>query len=278
MRVQCGPDSTRERSRTRMPSSGPGPVTGGRGTARSYERAEQRSSSLPTLRRWQTRATVSTIPGRRRTGRRRAEPEPPTSRRGHAHRPRRSAAEPVEPFEPAPPVEPDAPVPYEPVPPEYRRRRRPRRWPGSAKAIVIILAVLLVATAAGLGYGWWKTNDDKKDLETAQQPAGPGAEPAARQDEQGPGQTQQAADGGQRQGDRPPGPAARRPRTRRPPPSRRPTRWPALFPIERPKVQPGLPGHATGHGSRRRQPGRVQPGGVPAGAADVDDRVVGRRA
>jgi TolA-binding protein len=53
------------------------------------------------------------------------------------------------------------------VPPEEVLPAPRRRWPGSAKAIVVILAVLLVATAAGLGYGWWKTNDDKKDLESA---------------------------------------------------------------------------------------------------------------
>ena len=42
-----------------------------------------------------------------------------------------------------------------------------RRWPGSAKAIVVLLVIVLVGTAAALGYGWWKTNDDKKDLESA---------------------------------------------------------------------------------------------------------------
>jgi TolA-binding protein len=76
----------------------------------------------------------------------------------------------VTPIEPAPvaSAEPDEAVALpEVVPPENELEPPKRRWPGAAKAIVIILAVLLVATAAGLGYGWWKTNDDKKDLETA---------------------------------------------------------------------------------------------------------------
>jgi hypothetical protein len=42
-----------------------------------------------------------------------------------------------------------------------------RRWPSAAKATAIVLAVALVAACAGLGYGWWKTNQDNKDLETA---------------------------------------------------------------------------------------------------------------
>ena len=42
-----------------------------------------------------------------------------------------------------------------------------RGWPSAAKATAIVLAVALVAACAGLGYGWWKTNQDKKDLETA---------------------------------------------------------------------------------------------------------------
>jgi TolA-binding protein len=66
---------------------------------------------------------------------------------------------------PPPPVEPVL-LP-EVVPPSSELAAPRRRWPGSAKAIVIILAVLLVGTAAGLGYAWWKTNEDKKDLETA---------------------------------------------------------------------------------------------------------------
>ena len=75
-----------------------------------------------------------------------------------------------EPDAAAPPPEPEPPfepVPYEPVAIEYPPAPTRRRWPGSAKAIVVILAVLLVATAASLGYGWWKTNEDKKDLESA---------------------------------------------------------------------------------------------------------------
>jgi len=59
---------------------------------------------------------------------------------------------------PAPP-EIDFPTSATPVP--------RRRWPGSAKATVAVLVVLLLGTAAILGYGWWKTSDDKKDLESA---------------------------------------------------------------------------------------------------------------
>jgi len=72
---------------------------------------------------------------------------------------------------PEPPVAPPPPLP-EPVLYDAEAESGPdavpkRRWPGSAKAAVIVLALLLVATAAGLGYAWWKTNDEKKDLETA---------------------------------------------------------------------------------------------------------------
>jgi len=66
---------------------------------------------------------------------------------------------------PAPPVEPvmmPEVVPADSVLPAPRRR-----WPGSAKAVVVLLAIVLIGTAVGLGYGWWKTNNDKKDLETA---------------------------------------------------------------------------------------------------------------
>jgi hypothetical protein len=52
--------------------------------------------------------------------------------------------------------------PVEPTPPAPSRR-----WSAAATATVVILAVALVAACAGLGYGWWKTNEDKKDLETA---------------------------------------------------------------------------------------------------------------
>jgi TolA-binding protein len=63
---------------------------------------------------------------------------------------------------PLPPFEPVT-IP-DPVPPPPESRRK---WPGSAKAIVILLVILLVGTAAALGYGWYKTNEDKKDLEDA---------------------------------------------------------------------------------------------------------------
>jgi hypothetical protein len=67
----------------------------------------------------------------------------------------------------APPQPPVEPVLWpEVVPPESEVPPPRRRWPGSAKAIVAILAVLLVGTAVGLGYGWWKSNDDKKELES----------------------------------------------------------------------------------------------------------------
>ena len=32
---------------------------------------------------------------------------------------------------------------------------------------MILLVILLIGTAAALGYGWYKTNEDKKDLEQA---------------------------------------------------------------------------------------------------------------
>jgi hypothetical protein len=67
---------------------------------------------------------------------------------------------------PATPTEPATVTPTEPAtePPTDDGRRR---WPGSAKAVIVLVAVVLVGTAAALGYGWWKTNDDKKDLESA---------------------------------------------------------------------------------------------------------------
>jgi hypothetical protein len=49
-----------------------------------------------------------------------------------------------------------------PPPPPAETRKK---WPGSAKATVIVLAVALIGAAGGLGYAWWKTNEDKKDLE-----------------------------------------------------------------------------------------------------------------
>jgi TolA-binding protein len=70
---------------------------------------------------------------------------------------------PVDIAEPLPPFEPvTIPDPTPPPPPPPRRR-----WPGSAKAIVILLVILLIGTAAALSYGWYKTNEDKKDLEHA---------------------------------------------------------------------------------------------------------------
>jgi TolA-binding protein len=67
----------------------------------------------------------------------------------------------------APPLPPDEPeLLPEIVPPESEVPPPRRHWPGAAKAIVAVLAVLLVATAVGLGYGWWKSNDDKKELES----------------------------------------------------------------------------------------------------------------
>src|SRR3954470_6157050 len=62
------------------------------------------------------------------------------------------------------PVEPSA---SEPVPAADAAPPSRRRWPGSAKAVVALLVIALAATVVGLGYGWSKTNDDKKDLETA---------------------------------------------------------------------------------------------------------------
>jgi TolA-binding protein len=100
----------------------------------------------------------------------RATPIEPASQEGAPVEPEPVESEPVgvyEPEAPPEPVPPFQPVPYEPVAIEYPPSTQKRRWPGAAKAIVIILAVLLVATVAGLGYGWWKTNEDKKDLESA---------------------------------------------------------------------------------------------------------------
>ncbi len=66
---------------------------------------------------------------------------------------------------PAPPVEPV--MMPEVVPADSVIEAPRRRWPGSAKAVVVLLAVVLIGTAAALGYGWWKTSNDKKDLESA---------------------------------------------------------------------------------------------------------------
>jgi hypothetical protein len=69
---------------------------------------------------------------------------------------------------PAPTTElPAAPPPAfaPPPPPPPDAGPKKRKWPGSAKAVAAVLAVALVGAAAGLGYAWWKTNEDKKDLE-----------------------------------------------------------------------------------------------------------------
>jgi hypothetical protein len=67
---------------------------------------------------------------------------------------------PAEPAIPPPP-------PFAPPPPPAAQapKKKKKKWPGSAKAVAIILAVALVAAAGGLGYAWYKTNEDKKDLE-----------------------------------------------------------------------------------------------------------------
>ena len=64
---------------------------------------------------------------------------------------------------PAEPVVP--PPPFAPPPPPAAEPVKSKKWPGSAKAVAIVLAVALVAAAGGLGYAWYKTNQDKKDLE-----------------------------------------------------------------------------------------------------------------
>ena len=110
------------------------------------------------LARWQTRATTSTIPGhRRRTARRR-----PNRRVGRARRGSRRSSRRVDDLERDRCRRSSRSPSREPVAGAAPRAA----WPGAAKAIVIILVVLLVGTAVGLGYGWWKTNDDKKDLES----------------------------------------------------------------------------------------------------------------
>ena len=70
------------------------------------------------------------------------------------------AAEPATTELPAAPAPAPTFAPPPPPPPAGRKK-----WPGSAKAVAIVLAVALVAAAGGLGYAWWKTNEDKKDLE-----------------------------------------------------------------------------------------------------------------
>ena len=64
---------------------------------------------------------------------------------------------------PAEPAVPPPPPAFAPPPPPAEPAKK--KWPGSAKAVAIILAVALVAAAGGLGYAWYKTNGDKKDLE-----------------------------------------------------------------------------------------------------------------
>jgi hypothetical protein len=68
----------------------------------------------------------------------------------------------VMPFTPSsPPVLFSSPPPPPPPPAAPGRRK----WPASAKAMVGLLTLALLGAAGGLGYAWWKTNDDKKDLE-----------------------------------------------------------------------------------------------------------------
>ncbi len=61
------------------------------------------------------------------------------------------------------PAQPPPPPAFAPPPPPPPAKTK--KWPGSAKATVAVLAVALVGAAGGLGYAWWKTNEDKKDLE-----------------------------------------------------------------------------------------------------------------
>jgi hypothetical protein len=77
--------------------------------------------------------------------------------------PAAAAAATAAPTTPVPVVDEPAPAPEEPPAATPERRR----WTTAAKATVIVLAVALVAACAGLGYAWWRTNEDKKDLETA---------------------------------------------------------------------------------------------------------------
>ncbi|HKA03742.1 MAG TPA: hypothetical protein VKD67_05415 [Acidimicrobiales bacterium] len=62
------------------------------------------------------------------------------------------------------PAVPPPPLAFAPPPPPPPADKG-KKWPGSAKATVIILALALLGAAGGLGYAWWKTNEDKKDLE-----------------------------------------------------------------------------------------------------------------
>ena len=154
-----------------MPSSGPGPVTGGWGTARSYERDEHGRSSDAYAFVMADEGNGLHDPWAPPEKTPPVEPESDVPTRATPIEPSpEPVTTPVETFAPEPLVEPhpEVPVPpYEPVQLEYPAPATRRRWPGSAKAIVVILVVLLLATAASLGYGWWKTNDDKKDLESA---------------------------------------------------------------------------------------------------------------
>jgi hypothetical protein len=97
------------------------------------------------------------------------EPEPTTAA---TLSPEALAAAPAAAAAAAAPMTPTTPVPVLDQPPgeapaDAGTPGAKRRWPAAAKATAIVLAVALVAACAGLGYAWWRTNEDKKDLETA---------------------------------------------------------------------------------------------------------------
>jgi hypothetical protein len=93
----------------------------------------------------------------------------------HAARREPPTADEVIPPEPLPESEPPAPTLYDamaeesavPVaaPPAEAAAEGKRRWPGSAKAVVAVLVVTLLGAAGGLGYAWYKTNQDKQDAQ-----------------------------------------------------------------------------------------------------------------
>ena len=136
---------------------------------------------------------------------------------------------------------------------------------------MILLAILLIGTAAALGYGWYKTNEDKKDLEQATNQQGQELSAASwtRRTRTWPSTQQELTaanakvtdlqnqlSAAQKEADTAKAESAA---------------LAALFPMNAQKLQPAMPGTYRTDAANAAT-GGCSLGAVPAGAADADDR------